>query len=55
MKRQEALRRIKEEGVQEKLDVEKMTHLFQEVLNEEVYRINEAFDLMVEFTAVLNE
>ncbi|RLB06926.1 MAG: hypothetical protein DRG50_04285 [Deltaproteobacteria bacterium] len=55
VKRREALRRIKEEGVREKPDVEKMTHLFQEVFNEEVYRINETFDLMVEFTAVLNE
>jgi len=51
----EALTKIKEEAMKENPDIQKMTALLQEILRNEVGRLNKAFDLMVGFEANLND
>jgi hypothetical protein len=48
-KRQETLEAIKREGAQQQPDVTRMTRLFQGVLSDQAQRINNTFDLMLEF------
>jgi hypothetical protein len=47
--------RIKEEGIKESPEIQKMTSLLQESFKDETQRINQAFDLMVGFQKNLNE
>jgi hypothetical protein len=53
--RNEALAKIKEEGVKENPDIGKMTSFLQGALQDETTRINRAFDLLVGFQGNLNE
>ena len=53
--RDEALTKIKEEGVKENPDIQKMTSFFQGSLQDETMRINRAFDLLLGFRGNLNE
>ena len=55
VERKEALAKIKQEGLKENPDIQKMTSLLQESLQAETKRINRAFDLMLEFQKNLNE
>ena len=52
--RQEAMEAIKQEGVQQQPDVTQMTRLFQGVLSDKTQRINNTFDLMLEFSNKLD-
>ena len=54
-KRQEAMEAIKKEGAQQQPDVTQMTRLFQGVLTDKTQRINNTFDLMLEFSTKLDE
>jgi uncharacterized protein HemX len=54
-KRLEAMEAIKRAGVQQQPDVTQMTRLFQEVLSDKTQRINNTFDLMLEFSNKLDE
>jgi uncharacterized protein HemX len=53
--RQEATEAIKREGAQQQPDVTQMTRLFQGVLSDKTQRINNTFDLMLEFSNKLDE
>ena len=53
--KKETLMKIKEEGMKENPDIQKMTSLLQGMLRDETQRINKAFDLMVGFQSNLNE
>lgn len=53
--KKEALMKIKEEGMNENPDIQKMTSLLQGSLKDETKRINQAFDLMLNFQGNLNE
>ena len=53
--KKEALTKIKEEGMKENPDIQKMTSLLQGMLGDETQRFNKAFDLMVGFQSNLNE
>ena len=55
VKRQEIVGKIKEEAAQKQPDIQEMTNLLQQVLNDEVDTINEAFGLMIDFMPKLNE
>jgi len=55
MEKKEALMKIKEEGRREKPDLHKMTALLQGSLQDEAKRINQAFDLMLDFHNYLKE
>jgi uncharacterized membrane protein len=55
VEKKEALAKIKQEGLKENPDIQKMTSLLQESLQAETKRINRAFDLMIEFQKNLNE
>jgi hypothetical protein len=52
--RKEALMNIKEEGMKENPDIQKMTSLLQEMFRDDAQRINRAFDLMLGFQSNLN-
>jgi uncharacterized protein HemX len=54
-KRQEAMEAIKRAGAQQQPDVTQMTRLFQGVLSDKTQRINNTFDLMLEFSNKLDE
>ena len=54
-KRQEAMEAIKQEGAQQQPNVSQMTRLFQGVLSDKTQRINNTFDLMLEFSNKLDE
>jgi uncharacterized protein HemX len=53
--RQETMEAIKREGAQQQPDVAQMTRLFQGVLSDKTQRINNTFDLMLEFSNKLTE
>lgn len=53
--KKEALAKIKEEGVKENPDIQKMTTLLQGMLGDETKRFNKAFDLLLGFQSNLNE
>jgi uncharacterized membrane-anchored protein YjiN (DUF445 family) len=53
--KKEALAKIKEEGMKENPDIQKMTSLLQGMLGDETQRFNKAFDLLLGFQSNLNE
>ena len=53
--KKEALRKIKEEGMKENPDIQKMTSLLQGMLRDETQRFSKAFDLLLGFQSNLNE
>jgi uncharacterized membrane-anchored protein YjiN (DUF445 family) len=53
--KKEALTKIKEEGMKENPDIQKMTALLQTMLRNEAERLNKAFDLLVGFQGNLND
>jgi uncharacterized membrane-anchored protein YjiN (DUF445 family) len=53
--KKEALVKIKEEGVKENPDIQKMTSLLQGMLRDEIQRLNRAFDLLLGFQSNLND
>jgi hypothetical protein len=53
--KREALTKIKEEGMKENPDIQKMTSLLQGMLRNETQRFNHAFDLLLGFQSNLNE
>ncbi|MGZ3559907.1 MAG: Spy/CpxP family protein refolding chaperone [Thermodesulfobacteriota bacterium] len=55
MEKKEAFLKIKEEGMKENPDIEKMTGLFQDSTKAEAQRINRAFDLLLGFQSNLND
>jgi hypothetical protein len=55
VEKRESMLRIKEEGIKESPEIQKMTSLLQESFKDETQRINQAFDLMVGFQKNLNE
>jgi hypothetical protein len=55
IERRKALVMIKEEGMKEKPEINKMTGYLQGALREETQRINQAFDLMLDFQKNLND
>jgi hypothetical protein len=55
VEKKEALKKIKEEGMKENPDIQKMTSSLQESLRDEAQRINRAFDLMLDYQKNLNE
>jgi hypothetical protein len=55
VEKRESMLRIKEEGIKENPEIQKMTSLLQESFKDETQRINQAFDLMVGFQKNLNE
>jgi uncharacterized membrane-anchored protein YjiN (DUF445 family) len=55
VEKKEALKKIKEEGMKENPDIQKMTSSLQESLRDEAHRINQAFDLMLDYQKNLNE
>ena len=55
IEKKEAFVKMKEEGIKENLDIQKMTSLLQGSFRGETERINRAFDLMLGFQKNLNE
>ena len=55
VEKKHALIKIKEEGIKENPDINKMTSFLEGMLREETQRINRAFDLMLAFQKNLNE
>jgi hypothetical protein len=53
--KKESLLKIKEEGMKENPDIQKMTSLLQGSFRDESQRLNQAFDLMLGFQSNLNE
>ena len=53
--KREAFMKIKEEGMKENPDIGRMTALFQGSIRDESQRINQAFNLMLNFQTNLNE
>jgi len=53
--KKEALTKIKEEGMKENPDIQKMTSLLQGMLRNEAERLNKGFDLLVGFQSNLND
>lgn len=53
--KKETFMKIKEEGMKENADIQKMTFLLQGSIQDEAKRINQAFDLMLSFQSNLNE
>jgi uncharacterized membrane-anchored protein YjiN (DUF445 family) len=53
--KKEALMKIKEEGMKENPEIQKMTSLLQGMLGDETQRFNKAFDLLLGFQSNLNE
>jgi uncharacterized membrane-anchored protein YjiN (DUF445 family) len=53
--KKEALMKIKEEGMKENPDIQKMTSLLQGMLRDETQRFNKAFDLLLGFQSNLND
>jgi predicted nucleic acid-binding Zn-ribbon protein len=53
--KKETLSKIKEEGMRENSDIQKMTSSLQGMLRDEIQRINNAFDLMIGFQSNLND
>jgi len=55
VEKKRAMANIKEEGIKENPDIQKMTSLLQESMRAETQRINGAFDLMLGFQKHLND
>jgi hypothetical protein len=55
VEKKRAMANIKEEGIKENPDIQKMTSLLQESMRAETQRINGAFDLMLGFQKNLND
>ena len=55
IEKKEAWVKIKEEGMKEAPDIQKMTSLLQGFFRDETQRINRTFDLMLDFQKNLNE
>ena len=55
VEKKEAMLKIKEEGVKENPNIERMTSLLQGSLREGTQRINQAFTLMLDFQKYLND
>ena len=55
IEKKEAMLKIKEEGVKENPNIERMTSLLQGSLREGTQRINRAFTLMLDFQKYLND
>ena len=55
IEKKEAMLKIKEEGVKENPNIERMTSLLQGSLREGTQRINQAFTLMLDFQKNLND
>lgn len=53
--KKEAFMKIKDEGMKENPDIEKMTFLLQGSIQDEAKRINQAFNLMLSFQSNLNQ
>jgi len=53
--KKEALAKIKEEGMKENADIQKMTSFLQGMLRDETQRFNKAFDLLLGFQGNLND
>jgi hypothetical protein len=53
--KKEALTKIKEEGMKENPDIQKMTSLLQGMLRDEAERLNKGFDLLIGFQSNLND
>ena len=53
--KKETLAKIKEEGIKENPDIQRMTSLLQGSFQDEAKRINQAFNLMLGFQSNLNE
>lgn len=53
--KKEALTKIKEEGMKENPDIQKMTSLLQGMLRNEAERLNKGFDLLLGFQSNLND
>jgi uncharacterized membrane-anchored protein YjiN (DUF445 family) len=53
--KKEALAKIKEEGMKENPDIQKMTSLLQGMLGDETQHFNKAFDLLLGFQSNLND
>jgi len=53
--KKEALTKIKEEGMKENPDIQKMTSLLQGMLRNEAERLNKGFDLLAGFQSNLND
>lgn len=53
--KKEALAKIKEEGMKENADIQKMTSLLQGMLRNEAERLNKGFDLLQGFQSNLND
>jgi len=53
--KKEALAKIKEEGMKENADIQKMTSFLQGMLRDEAQRFNKAFDLLLGFQGNLND
>jgi periplasmic protein CpxP/Spy len=51
----EAMKKIKEEGKKENPDIQQMTATFQGTLQNEVQRVNQAFNMMIDFQKNLND
>ena len=55
VEKKEALKEIKEEGMKENPDIQKMTTALQGAFRDEAQRINRGFDLMLDYQKNLNE
>jgi len=55
VEKKESLKKIKEEGMKENPDIQEMTSSLQGVIRDEAQRINQAFDLMLNYQKNLNE
>jgi hypothetical protein len=53
--KEEAAARIKEEGIKENTDTQKVSSLLQGLLRNEMERMNRAFDLILNFQSNLND
>jgi len=53
--KKESLAKIKEEGMKENPDIQKMTSFLQGMLRNEAERLNKGFDLLVGFQSNLND
>ena len=53
--KKEAMLKIKEEGMKDNSDIQKMTSLLQGSFRDEAERLNRAFDLMLGFQSNLND
>ena len=55
VEKRESLKKIKEEGMNENPDIQTMTSSLQGLFRDEAQRINQAFDLMLDYQKNLND